>query len=149
MFFNDDLSLSKKPTVHRGRKLHKDNYDSDGNEQNLVPVIKRNLTPDDHINKKDVDSYLLVDNHGQPRKVYIKRNVPVKMQSPNKQSKTLDYSDDHDAEMKKFEHFNTMNPHPRGKRGLIKPTLGNQSKRNFLLGGESSLICCLSSKSHR
>lgn len=63
-------------------------------ETNIVPIVKRNLTPDDHVNKKDVDSYLLVDNHGQPRKVYIKRNVPVKVHSPSKQSKTLDYSDE-------------------------------------------------------
>lgn len=97
VFFNDDLTLDKKP-VHRGRKLHRqqDGYESEGGrEKNLVPIVKRNLTPDDHTNKQDVDSYLLVDNNGQPKKVYIKRNVPIKViNQKDAKSKTLDYSDD-------------------------------------------------------
>lgn len=30
-------------------------------EHSIVPIIKRNLTPDDHINKNGISSYVLVD----------------------------------------------------------------------------------------
>lgn len=113
----------------------------------MVPIVKRNLTPDDHTNKQDVDSYLLVDNNGQPKKVYIKRNVPIKViNHKDPKSKTLDYSDDR-LEEGSVNNFQTVGYQPR--KDFIKPTLGKHSKRNFLLGGESSLICCLSSKSQR
>jgi hypothetical protein len=43
----------------------------------MVPKIKRNLTPDEHLKPPAAESYLLVDGFGQPRKIYIKRNVKI------------------------------------------------------------------------
>jgi hypothetical protein len=48
------------------------------NNSYIVPKIKRNLTPDDHLKPLPAaESYLLVDGFGHPRKIYIKRNVKI------------------------------------------------------------------------
>jgi hypothetical protein len=67
VFFNDDLTISKAHNYYRGRKIRRNDLDGEEEEtkeQNLVPVIKRNLTPDDHLNKREAESYLLVDPQG-------------------------------------------------------------------------------------
>ena len=117
----------------------------------MVPKIKRNLTPDEHLKPPPAESYLLVDGFGQPRKIYIKRNVKiVSSQSPSRvqdrrstiepasHGEISDYGETH-------QPFRTVIP-----QGIQKQP--QSLRKNFLLGGagaESSLICCLSTKSHK
>lgn len=47
----------------------------DNGVQNLIPVIKRNLTPDDNLRNNQAESYMLVDQKGNPRKVIDFSNI--------------------------------------------------------------------------
>ena len=57
----------------------------------VKPMVKRNLTPDEHLKPPATESYLLVDGYGQPKKIYIKRNQPMQQQA----SQTIDYGGDY------------------------------------------------------
>jgi hypothetical protein len=77
----------------------------------LIPVVKRNLTPDDHTGVKEAESYLIIDSQGLPRKIYIQRKIQAKTigQSPLKvQARTLDYDNSSDRERGVRNNFSTL-----------------------------------------
>jgi len=61
IFFNDDMPIKRQPP--RRGELRRPG------ESNVVPVVKRNLTPDEHLGGHRVNSYLIVDSGGKPKKV--------------------------------------------------------------------------------
>jgi hypothetical protein len=70
VFFNDEMPIQNPVIRNRGRQQQEE-------REVVVPKVKRNLTPDEHLKAPAAESYLLVDNFGQPRKIYLKRNLKV------------------------------------------------------------------------
>lgn len=118
VFFNDELALSMSKTkkraapLSRGRQLVPPQLPFNQNEVSdyshrkppsyIVPVVKRNLTPDDHLSKVGPEGYLLVDGKGKPRKIYIQRkNNASQIPSEERQttfqgqSRTIESVDDY------------------------------------------------------
>ncbi|CDW85930.1 UNKNOWN [Stylonychia lemnae] len=152
VLFNDNLNLAEE-NMQRGRLPRMIQRVNDQDQsQNLIPVVKRNLTPDDHLRKEQAESYILVDQKGKPKKIYIQRNVPIKVHSPNSrdinknQSKTLDYDNQSQDSFNNQQFLTIQQPTKTKTNQVIK-----SQRKKFMneADGDSSLICCLSTKSQK